>query len=130
MKTVSQLLIAMALMSVAWGFDPVGPPPVKAVEWTIAFASSTIVPRINFSGGVKLQDGLEFLQMRSSIPEEYGITIDGSALGIEVLNEPIELREENLTVFEALAKIADMIQAKLVIRRGIIALEPATGEVE
>ncbi|MCF6299051.1 MAG: hypothetical protein L3J01_04145 [Thiomicrorhabdus sp.] len=67
---------------------------------------------------------MEFLQGRLWLPKEYGIKIDGNALGAEKLKILIELHAENISLIKALSLIADMFQAKLVIGAGIVTLKP------
>ncbi len=109
---------------VAFGFDPVGPPPTKTVQWTIAYTALIVVPRVDFDDSVSLGDGLKFLQLRHVMPAAYGIEIDGSALGEERLKMPIHFQAKDTKLIEVLARIADTIEADLTIGSGAISFTP------
>jgi hypothetical protein len=124
MKTLALPAALLLFAQVAFGFDPAGPPPTKTVQWTIAYMTSMIVPRVDFDETVPLAEGLDFLQLRNVMPAAYGIEIDGTALGEPRLKLPIQFKAQDLKLIDILASLADSLDANLIIERGKVRFVP------
>lgn len=86
-----------------------------------------VVPRVEFTGDTSLAEGIDFLQLRHVIPADYGIRIDAVALGAERLKEPLFFQAKDLKLIDVLSRIADQIDADLLISAGTIRFLPRTG---
>lgn len=124
MKALALTFAFWISVGAAFGFDPIGPPPTKTVQWTVGYTALIVVPRVDFDGSVALGEGLDFLQLRHIMPAAYGIKIDGSALGEERLKKPIHFQAKNTKLIEVLARLADTIEADLTIGSGVIKFTP------
>lgn len=109
----------------AQAFDPVGPPPERTVEWAGRQITSIRVPRFSFEGTATVGEAIAFLN-RTEIPKAYRVEIDGSALGPEALKRRISLKAEDLTLAEAIFRVAHVISADIRVGAGTVSFVPRT----
>ncbi len=124
MKATLILALALTFMVQVAAFDPAGPPPDKTIEWTAGYLSRVVVPRVDFNESTPLGECLNFLELMQGRPAAYGIKVDGEALGDARLGAPVSLKAEGMKLMEVLAKLADAVDASLVIERGKVSLIP------
>ena len=104
-------------------FDPIGPPPKKTIEWTTNYIYWAVVPKIDFED-ISVQEALDFISQATGIPSAYRVEVDATAMGKTILKSKIQMQEKNIKLSDAIAKIADRINAKMVIDEGVIRLVP------
>jgi hypothetical protein len=124
MKATLILALALTLTVQVQAFDSAGPPPDKTIEWTTGYLSKVIVPRVDFDRTTSLGQCLNFLELVMGRPAAYNIKIDGEALGVAKLSAPVSLKVRDMKLIEILAKLADAVDANLVIERGNVSLIP------
>jgi len=126
MKTPIAPIFALLLCAQVMAFDPVGPPPKKTVEWTASYITNVTIPRIELEDFTTLGDCIDFIRLSHGAPKEYRVEIDVSALGEAKLRAPIHLKIQarNVKIVDMLAKLADAVQADLVINAGSVRLVP------
>lgn len=123
MKTAMQaVLIAWVLgTGISLAFDPAGPPPKRSVAETLAFVSTVKIP------SVRLEDSSveEAIAVAGGfdIPKSYKVQIDAEELG-DLRNKKITLVAKDISILEAVSKIADLIPADIWIEPGKIYLIP------
>jgi hypothetical protein len=124
MKVPLILALALTLTVQVEAFDPASPPPDKTIEWTAGYLSRVVVPRVDFNDSTPLGQCLNFLELIQGRPAAYSIKVDGEALGDAKLSAPISLKAQDMKLIEILAKLADAVDANLVIERGKVSLIP------
>jgi hypothetical protein len=131
MKKLAISILALWIPVRAMAFDPAGPPPTKTVEWTLSHISKVTIPRIDIDDTATVEGCISFLNLASGAPKEYRVEIDGSALGKEKLEarSTIKLKARDIKLIEVLGKIADSVQASLVIEAGKVHLVPKEAAV-
>ena len=119
--------IALALLLVTIGasshaFDPAGPPPAKTLSWTTSFVSRITITRIHYKNETP-ERAITHLLGVTGIPAAYSVTVDATKLK---LGNPVMITfdAENLTLLQALARVADQVHADLLIKPGAIVLQP------
>jgi hypothetical protein len=83
-----------------------------------------VIPRVDFNESTPLGQCLNFLELIQGKPVAYSIKIDGEALGDTKLSAPVSLKAKDMKLIEILAKLADAVDANLVIERGKVSLIP------
>jgi hypothetical protein len=124
MKATLILALALTLSAQVQAFDPVGPPPDKTIEWTAGYLSRLVIPRVDFDESTPLGECLNFLELIQGRPATYSIKVDGEALGEAKLSAPVSLKVREMKLIDILAKLADAVDANLVIERGKVSLIP------
>ena len=115
------LAFCFLLESNAPAFDPIGPPPVKTLEWTVGFVSQRRIPAVHIKNAT-VEEALEFLRM-PDIPDAYGFKIDYSKLK-EPVDLKITIQDKNITILQAIAAVAQKVNADILIKPGVIVLMP------
>lgn len=105
-------------------FDPIGPPPEKTLEWTSKTAINFVAPIIDFDKSTTAEEACGILQLSHAKPKDYCIEIDTSALSEKQRQTIIVMQEKNISLLTALSKIADRLNASIVIEPGKISLVP------
>jgi hypothetical protein len=123
MKTGPILALAIILTAPVQAFDPAaGPPPDKTIEWTTGYLTGIRRQSIAFADS-PLGDCLKFLELELG-PVAYRIEIDAKALGDAKLDTPITLNGKDMNLISILSKLADAVDASLVIERGKVSFIP------
>lgn len=123
MKTAMQaILIAWALgTGISLAFDPAGPPPKRNVAETLAFVSTVKIPSIRLEDSsveeaIAVAGGFD-------IPRSYKVQIAAEELG-NLRGKKITLVAKDISILQAVSKIADLIPADIRIEPGKIHLIP------
>jgi len=119
---IALALFLVALSASSRAFEPGRPPPSKTLSWTITFASHATIPRISYLNQTPEQ-AVHHLLGVLGIPPEYSITVDTTRL--KLANPAvITFNANNVTLLQALARVADQVHADLLIKPGSIVLQP------
>ena len=124
MKILRILGILIIISTKVLAFDPEGPPPPKTIERTIELATKLNLNIIDVGDESTLRQVFRFLELKQSMPKEYGFNINGDKLSKELLESSIKFKAKNITFMKAMAKIADLIGCKLVIEPGVVYFQP------
>jgi hypothetical protein len=111
----------MFLTSSSWAFDPVGPPPSTSLSITVAHVTHVKVARVDYPDG-PLLEVLDWIRV-IDIPVQFGVTIDASQLD-RPESRRVKLVAKDLTILEAAAKVAEQLDAEILIQPGKICLVP------
>jgi hypothetical protein len=115
-------LLLVALSASSHAFDPGGPPPAKTLSWTTSFASRVTIPRIRYKNETP-ERAISHLLGVTGIPAAYSVTVDTTRLKL-VNPAMITFDADNLTLLQALARVAEQVHADLLIKPGSIVLQP------
>jgi hypothetical protein len=115
-------LLLVTLSNSSHAFDPAGPPPAKTLSWTASFASKVTIPRIRYKDETP-ERAVHHMLGVIGIPADYSITVDTTRLK---LSNPavITFDADNITLLQALARVAEQVHANLLITPGSIVLQP------
>jgi len=121
MRTTAHILvILLAASDFLFGFDPAGPPPKKTIAWTTSRLSHQIIPYLNFQE-MPLNEALDFIAVME-LPKDYKISIDCSKL--KDPKPKITLTARDLPQLEAIGRVAEAVEADIVISPGKVSLVP------
>ena len=121
MKTTARILfILLAASPCLFGFDPAGPPPEKTIAWTTSRLSNQVIPYLEFHG-VPLNEAVDFIAVME-IPKAYKIAFDCSKL--KDPKPKITFTARDIRQLEALGRVAEAIEADIVISPGKVSLVP------
>ena len=118
---VSTILLLLNHGSLA--FDPIGPPPSTSLSRTVSHITFVKLPRVNYPDG-PLLEVLDWIRV-IDIPVKFGVTIDASRLDRPELMR-VKLVAKDITILEAAAKVAEQLDAEILIQPGKICLLPKT----
>ena len=105
----------------SWAFDPIGPPPSTSLSTTVAHVTHVKVARVNYPDG-PLLEVLAWIRV-VDIPVRFGVTIDASQLD-RPESRRVKLVAKDLTILEAATKVAEQLDAEILIKPGKICLVP------
>lgn len=111
----------LLLNSSSWAFDPVGPPPPTSLSLTVGHVSHVKLARVDYPDG-PLLEVLDFIRVME-IPVKFGVTIDASQLD-RPESKRVKLVAKDITILEAAAKVAEQLDAEILIKPGKIRLVP------
>lgn len=103
----------------AWGFDPIGPPKQRTVKETQAFVSLVKIPLIDFKDDTSVAEAIDFIGL--PFPEAYRVRIVVPA-GWE--NRKVPMKAKDISILEAVQKIAVILDADVKIGENVISLMP------
>jgi len=118
---VSAILLLLNHGSAA--FDPIGPPPSTSLSHTVAHITFIKLPRVNYPDS-SLLEVLDWIRA-IDIPVKFGVTIDASRLDQPELMR-VKLVAKDITILEAATKVAEQLDAEILIQPGKICLVPKT----
>ena len=105
---------------VALAFDPAGPPPEKTMGWTTERLSRSILPSVNITD-MTIEEAVEFIGVLE-VPDAYKPKIDCSRIPDKL--RKVKFTGTNLTRLEAIGKLAQAIDADILICPGKVTLIP------
>ena len=111
----------LLLNSSSWAFDSVGPPPSISLSITVAHVTHVKLARVDYPDG-PLLEVLDFIRVME-IPVKFGVTIDASQLD-RPESKRVKLVAKDITILEAAAKVAEQLDAEILIKPGKICLVP------
>ena len=122
MKFAIHICVAFLLLNnSSWAFDPVGPPPSTSLFITVAHVTHVKLARVDYPDG-PLLEVLDFIRVME-IPVKFGVTIDASQLDRPELKR-VKLVAKDITILEAVTKVAEQLDAEILIKPGKICLVP------
>jgi hypothetical protein len=124
MKTrLSTVLAFIALVMMAFAFDPDGPPPEKTMEWTSQSLSRTIIPSVSIHDAT-VEEAAHFISVLE-VPDAYKPMIDCSKIADKT--QRVTFSGRNLTRLEAIGMLAQAIDSDILISPGTVILVPRIG---
>jgi hypothetical protein len=119
MKRLLCLWLAALILPVS-AFDPIGPPPKsRTVEETKAFVAAVKIPLIDFDDQTTLSEAIDFIQL--AFPHAYRVNIL-TPPGWE--NRKVPMKAKDVSILEAVQKIAGLLGADVKIGENVISLVP------
>jgi len=117
---ISSILGLGMLIMVALAYDPAGPPPKKTMEWTTKSLSRNILPSVNITD-MTIEEAVEFIGVLE-VPDAYKPKIDCSRIPDKL--RKVKFSGTDLTRLEAIGKLAQAIDADILISPGKVTLIP------
>ena len=120
MKSCGYVVVFLVLTGSIFASDVSAPPAKKTVEWTATAAASSVIPFVDFSKGVPLEEALAFIKGMQPGPEEshpglqsrFGKRFDQSTL--------VHVKQKGITMLRAVSMVADELGAQIIIEPGVI----------
>lgn len=119
MRTKFTVTIIFLCAVLTYAFDPVGPPPMWTLVNTCSYLAKVIRPQVSFVDATVLE-ALEFL--RGDRPPAYTpiYEVDEALLASRTT---YSIDQKDISEFEVLAKLAEKLEADLVISPGKVLLK-------
>lgn len=119
MRAKAIITIITLCAALAHGFDPIGPPPVWTLTNTCSFLTKVIHPQVSFAAAT-VPEVLEML--RTDRPRAYTPSYEAEE-SLLASDMTFSMDQKDVSDFEVLAKLAEKIEADLVISPGKVFLK-------
>lgn len=124
MRAKAAITIITLWTLLAHAFDPIGPPPVWTLTNTCAFLTKVIHPQVSFAAA-SVPEVLEML--RADRQRDYSPIYEAEE-SLLASDTTFSMDQKNVSDFEVLAKLAEKMEAELVISPGKVFLKKRTSK--
>lgn len=119
MSAKEVITIIVLWTALVHAFDPIVPPPVWTLTNTCSFLTKVIHPQVSFAAA-SVPEVLEML--RADRPSEYTPSYEAEA-SLLASDTTFSMDQKDVSDFEVLAKLAEKIEADIVISPGNVFLK-------
>lgn len=112
------LLAVLLFEAQVVAFEPAGPPPQWTQASTVAFLNRTVIPSVYYDKA-PLGEAVEFIRLYRPPGHQPELMLDRT---LQNAAAHISIQEQDITLMDLLARIADQAHADIVISSGKVIL--------